>query len=150
MSADVLLERLTIKGAVNVLRIAQERGWINGTEAEPAFERPPAQILESVIHDESRAFGIFVGEDLCGYVVLERITLGTPPIETLSVVRAGGERMAEWVDVVQATLQRIAAEWECARVVIAGRIGWERELRRHGWKRQAVILTAPAAGRVAH
>lgn len=99
-------------------------------------------IRERVAGGEYRVAMIRCGSELAGVLVLEMLDTGTPPRKTLSVVVAGGERMSEWLYPMNRALREIARAHKCERVVIAGRPGWERALRRLGWEKVGVILEA--------
>lgn len=67
-----------------------------------------------------------------------------PARRLVSVDFAGGEAMDEWVNDVQATFRRYAADAGCSGVEMSGRAGWGKVLGRYGWTPDFVVLTADA------
>ena len=57
-----------------------------------------------------------------------------PSRKMLSGQFCGGTRMAEWQDQMLRILDIWAKDNDCSGFVMTGRYGWERILRRYGWR----------------
>lgn len=97
-------------------------------------------VIARLAGGEYRALVVSIERKPAALVVLEIAHSGNPTKKTLSVIAAGGERMHAWLGDVQRALRSIAAVQKCERVIVLGRPGWERALRRYGWTKVGVVL----------
>lgn len=99
-------------------------------------------LCERVAGGEYRVVLAMVAGEPAAVVVLEIVYNGNPTKKTLSVIVAGGEKLGLWLHPMNRALREIAKAHACERVIIGGRPGWERALRRLGWEKVGVILEA--------
>lgn len=62
-------------------------------------------------------------------------------MKVLTIQCAGGERMDEWFEQVDALAISMARHHNCDKIYIVGRKGWERQLRNIGYEHAHTVLT---------
>lgn len=66
-----------------------------------------------------------------------------PRKKLLCIDFLGGDRMPEWVGIVDATLANYARDAGLEGLEMAGRLGWTKPLGALGWRQNAVSLVKP-------
>ena len=133
---------------------------LNGTDAikrslESAFERnliggDAAEVVTRITHDDAWCFEVVSYEtDPGGRVVsIQGETVARCVFDIvlageenwLRVIALEGVDMSAWIDDLVHYLDHCALENELAGVLFMGRNGWERELRRFGFRKRQVVM----------
>ena len=80
--------------------------------------------------EKHKVFGTFV----------TRIT-ALPNFKQVEVVLLAGEKRELWQDEVSEMLEHIAVQYDCKRIAIFARKGWERFLNSIGWETKRYLFT---------
>ena len=80
--------------------------------------------------EKHKVFGTFV----------TRITV-LPNFKQVEVVLLAGEKRELWQDEVSEMLEHIAVQYDCKRIAIFARKGWERFLNSIGWETKRYLFT---------
>lgn len=127
----------------------------------------PQTLVESVWHmlephikrvveivDEETTIDTVKEKAICGDVLLLAIskesdiiavmTLDIRDFDTgmkaLFIPMLGGDEFFEWFDQAFAVVKAIAKDFGCSQIRAAGRRGWTKALRPHGWEEQYTII----------
>jgi hypothetical protein len=112
---------------------ARCRPWL-----EAACERSGGTVaIEDVIHAIGEGRMHFWPGEHCAAVTQVAVF---PRVKFLNVVLAGGD-LDEIVEHMEPAFRRVAAALGCKRVTCVGRAGWEKALKRRGWKKDAIVLS---------
>lgn len=115
------------RGAIQEAMSHSFRECDNLEEVMDALADWRAHLLEIVVEGESLAVAVIDTVEGKG---------GT----WLNVWGVAGTRMSEWLPGFIDYLKAQASKLEMLGVMCGGRLGWERELARYGWKKRAVIM----------
>lgn len=80
------------------------------------------------------------GPEVVAAVALELLTGRDGP--ALVVRWLGGSAMSTWIDLLYVALQDVGRAYKCSWIVVAGRVGWARELKRLGFNQYMVATRA--------
>lgn len=89
-------------------------------------------VLHSILAGHSALWVVLDGEDIVATLTTRVSDL--PGTRVLIMDWIGGSRLKEWLPLAQETLMRYGRQYGCTELQGAGRRGWQRVLRAHGWK----------------
>lgn len=101
------------------------------------------QRIKNNLGNKEIALGVIIDTDIekiIAVVTFDMITFDSG-LKVLTIQCAGGERMDDWIDQVDALSISMARRHDCDKIYIIGRKGWERKLRDIGYKHAHTTLT---------
>ncbi len=129
VSAGKLLEYWTVYS--QMIDVALEHSWRTDDDIE--------LVQEALADGKADLVEILEDGDLVAIAVihLESHKDGT---QWLNVWTVTGENMDTWLGPFIKFLKAVAKHWECEGLTCGGRLGWTRELAKHGWRCKAAIM----------
>lgn len=106
-------------------------------EFSPVVPLESEKALDSVVEGKTQAWLVMDGETPIAGVLTE--IFDTLDAKTLEVLAVGGKDVSKWLLMLD-----WVADWGqsqgCKRLVVTGRIGWQRLLQPMGFEKTAVVL----------
>lgn len=97
-------------------------------------------MMSMIVTGHAQLWGVFdEDEELVASATTQVVQYGQ--YKAVRVVTLAGERMNEWMDLLDSTLNTFAKEQGAARMEAVGRHGFERKLRAINYKPTYLVLT---------
>lgn len=91
-----------------------------------------AAVLDGILKGELALWLVFDNKAPVAAITTRVVQL--PKTRAMAMDWIGGDRMKEWLPMVQTTLAKYAREYGCTELQGYGRKAWGRWLEPHGWK----------------
>jgi len=79
------------------------------------------------------------GKEILAVVTME--VVNKPQKRIMTLMTAGGTDLDDWLDEFMDVAEQLAKGQKCDAIYINGRKGWERKLKRYGYKHSYAVLT---------
>lgn len=103
----------------------------------PAIATADGKFAPQDILDTLKTGGLLLwiaADDMVPVAAVTTRIVSYPQCRALAMDWIGGSRMREWLPIAHETLGRYAKLNDCTHLEGYGRKGWERWLRRYGWR----------------
>ena len=110
-----------------------------GFEYSPSRADTDVECMRAVAEDRAQVHGIWIGEQMVG-AFATFIENEKGPDDALHVWCLGGDYMDSWLSEFLCYLDQYALAVGCSSVKFGGRVGWQKLLKAHGYKTEAVIM----------